>query len=192
MGRVRCEPTRSARRLACVYMEPTRPARRRVRIPLTPTPGGDCPEAGRRRHRSCSVAVRGARRPPPEGEARRGSSRQRRRSGAAVVGQSPTTGGSGGGWPHAPHWPQDRFCRVGGFGRARGRVLGCSAVAHGVLRRGRERGRITRREAGAGDGVSPPLLGHYSGTLEGQFGMIAKFDEGSFQLLRGRSDAPMN
>ena len=109
-----------------------------------------------------------------------------------MVGQSPTTGGSGGGWPHAPHWPQDRFCRVGGFGRARGRVLGCSAVAHGVLRRGRERGRITRREAGAGDGVSPPLLGHYSGTLEGQFGMIAKFDEGSFQLLRGRSDAPMN
>ena len=88
---------------------------------------------------SAPSAHKGGRSPPQGG-----------RSGAAVVGQSPTTGGSGGGWPHAPHWPQDRFCRVGGFGRTGGRVLGRSAVAHGVLRRRRERGRIARREAGAG------------------------------------------
>jgi hypothetical protein len=96
-------------------------------------------------------------------------------------GRPPTTGGSGGGWPHAPHWPQDRFCRVGGFGRVGGRVLGRSAVAHGVLRRGRERGRLARREAGAGDGVAPPLFGNDQGTLAGNIGMIAKSGKGGFQ-----------
>lgn len=80
-----------------------------------------------------------------------------------------------------PHWPQDRFCRVGGFGRVGGRVLGRSAVAHGVLCRGRERGRLARREAGAGDGVAPPLFGNDQGTLAGNIGMIAKSGKGGFQ-----------